>query len=128
MQLLACARMLPFVFPRYHHNFFVSADNATLLKYSQSICDIFLSYSLYFWCYLSSFVMSFLVVENLSFFCEESHLFNLFDQYADVQLIKIVKDGSGCPRFAHITITSENYAVEMQRILNNHLFMGRRLR
>ncbi len=74
--------------------------------------------------------MSVLFVGNLSFFCEEHHLFRLFDQYGDVANVDIIRDtnASRRPLFAFVTLKSDTQCMEAGRLFNNHLFMGRTLR
>lgn len=69
-------------------------------------------------------------VGNLSYFCEESHLYDLFDQYGHVQHVRIVRNDSNTRSlmFGFVTVGSPHEAREMERLLNNHLFMGRRMR
>ena len=71
-----------------------------------------------------------LFVGNLSYFCEEKDLFELFDQYGNVEDVRIIKNDSGTRSlmFGFVTMASVYEAREMEKLLNNHLFMGRRLR
>ena len=71
-----------------------------------------------------------LFVGNLSFFCEESHLFDLFDQYAHVNGVRIVRNDNRTRSlmFGFVTLSSVHEAKEMERVLNGSFFMGRRLK
>ncbi len=75
-----------------------------------------------------------LFVGNLSFFCEESHLFQLFDQYGDVQQVHIIRNvvksasSPSRPLFGFVTLKSDAQVADAIRILDNHFFMGRTLR
>ncbi len=80
--------------------------------------------------------MSVLFVGNLSYFCEKIHLSKLFEQYGDVKKIQIIRrhsdsDDESTSRsllFGFVTMSCEAFAIEVERILNDHMFMGRRLR
>jgi RNA recognition motif-containing protein len=69
-------------------------------------------------------------VGNLSYFCEESDLFELFNQYGRVQHVRIVRNDTNTRSlmFGFVTLSSVHEAREMERLLNNHLFMGRSMR
>ena len=69
-------------------------------------------------------------VGNLSFFCEENHLFDLFNEYGTVKNVRIVRNDNNTRSlmFGFVTMLSAHEAVEMARLLNNHLFMGRAIR
>jgi RNA recognition motif-containing protein len=69
-------------------------------------------------------------VGNLSYFCEEQHLFRLFSQYGHVQRVFIVQNDSNTKSlmFGFVTLLSDVEAREIEKLLHNHLFMGRRLR
>ena len=71
-----------------------------------------------------------LFVGNLSYFCEISHLFDLFDQYGHVNGVRIVRNDnrSRTLMFGFVTMSTVHEANEMERILNGTFFMGRRLR
>ncbi len=73
---------------------------------------------------------SVLFVGNLSFFCEESHLHTLFDEYCYVQNVRIHRNESKSKslQFGFITVSSSGEAKKMEAMLNNHWFMGRKLR
>jgi RNA recognition motif-containing protein len=69
-------------------------------------------------------------VGNLSYFCEETHVFELFNQYGHVQHVRIVRNDSNTRSlmFGFVTLSSIHEAREIERLLNNHMFMGRRMR
>ncbi len=69
-------------------------------------------------------------VGNLSFFCEECHLYDLFLEYGQVQHARIVRNDNNSRSllFGFVTMSSPHEAAEMARLLNNHLYMGRSLR
>ncbi len=79
--------------------------------------------------------MSVLFVGNLSYFCEESHLAKLFEQYGVVKKIQIIRHSDNGDEstsrsllFGFVTMSCEAFAKEVERVLNHHMFMGRRLR
>ncbi len=69
-------------------------------------------------------------VGNLSYFCEEPHLHKLFDNVGHVTHVRIVRNESNSRSlmYGFVTLSSFPEAQEIERLLNNHLFMGRRLR
>jgi RNA recognition motif-containing protein len=69
-------------------------------------------------------------VGNLSYFCTETDLFELFSQYVPVEDVRIVRNDSGrrSLMFGFIIFPSPFEAMEAVKILNNHLFMGRNLK
>lgn len=71
-----------------------------------------------------------LFVGNLSFFCEERDLQNLFGQYAPVQSIRIVRndDKTRSLMYGFVAMASNQEAIEMTKLFNNHLFMGRNMK
>lgn len=71
-----------------------------------------------------------LFIGNLSYFCEEKDLFDLFDQYGSVEDVRIIKNDTGTRSlmFGFVTMSSVHEAREMEKLLNNHMFMGRRIR
>ncbi len=73
---------------------------------------------------------SVLFVGNLSYFCEESQLHSLFDEYCYVQNVRIHRNEAKTRslQFGFITVSSPGEAKKMESMLNNHLFMGRKLR
>lgn len=70
-----------------------------------------------------------LFVGNLSFFCEESHLFELFDQYTRVDGVRIVRnpERTRSLMFGFVEVQTPHEAQEMARVLNGTFYMGRRL-
>ncbi len=71
-----------------------------------------------------------LFIGNLSYFCEEKDLFELFDQYGNVEDVRIIKNDSGTRSlmFGFVSMSTVHEAREMEKLLNNHLFLGRRIR
>ncbi len=72
-----------------------------------------------------------LFVGNLSFFCKEIDLLQLFDQYTRVTNARIVYDTYRTHRslmFGFVTIETAHEAKEMARVLNTIFFMGRQLK
>ncbi len=71
-----------------------------------------------------------LFVGNLSYFCEETHLFDLFDQYTQVNGIRIIRNDlrTRSLMYGFVTLPSHHDALEMERMLNGTFFMGRRLK
>ncbi len=69
-------------------------------------------------------------VGNLSFFCDEQHLFELFNNYANVKEVRIVRNDSGTRSlmFGFVKMATAQEAREMCKLLNGHLFMGRNLK
>ncbi len=69
-------------------------------------------------------------VGNLSFFCEESHVYELFNAYGNVEEVRIVRNDSNTRSlmFGFATMSSPAEAREMCKLLNGHLFMGRNLK
>lgn len=73
---------------------------------------------------------SVLFVGNLSFFCEEKHLYDLFSQYAHIEHVRILQNTNKTKSlmYGFVTVTAEDEAMELTHLLDGHLFMGRRLR
>jgi RNA recognition motif-containing protein len=71
-----------------------------------------------------------LFVGNLSYFCTDTHLHDLFDQYGHVQQVKIVMNdlNTRSLMFGFVTMASMIEATEMERLMNGMVFMGRKLR
>lgn len=69
-------------------------------------------------------------VGNLSYFCEERDLFALFDEYGHVKNVRIVwNDERTRPlMYGFVLLASHQEVIEMKKLLDNHLFMGRHLR
>jgi RNA recognition motif-containing protein len=67
---------------------------------------------------------------NLSYFCEESHLFALVNDYFQVTNVRIMRneDRSRSLMYGFVSAASYADAQEMCRLLNGHLFMGRHLK
>lgn len=69
-------------------------------------------------------------VGNLSYFCDENDLYQLFDSYADVTHVRIVRNAENnrTLMFGFVTLSTVNEAKEMSKLLTGQLFMGRKLR
>ncbi len=69
-------------------------------------------------------------VGNLSYFCEESHLFALFNEYFQVVHVRIMRndDRSRSLMYGFVAACSYAEALEMCRLMNGHLFMGRNIK
>ncbi len=73
-------------------------------------------------------------VGNLSYFCDESDLYNLFNSYADVTHCRVMRNANNIDRqnrsllFGFVTLSSVHEAKEMSKLLTGMLFMGRLLR
>ncbi len=69
-------------------------------------------------------------VGNLSYFCDENDLYQLFDNYADVTHVRIVRNAENnrTLMFGFVTLSTVNEAKEMSKLLTGQLFMGRKLR
>ncbi len=73
-------------------------------------------------------------VGNLSYFCDESDLYNLFNSYADVTYCRVMRNANNIDRqnrsllFGFVTLSSVHEAKEMSKLLTGMLFMGRLLR
>ncbi len=69
-------------------------------------------------------------VGNLSYFCEDRHLHDLFNEYGEVNNARVMRsdDNTRSLMFGFVTMSSVNQAKEMERIFNGHMFMGRKLR
>lgn len=68
-------------------------------------------------------------VGDLSFFCTETHLFELFSQYGNVQSVRIVRSQKKTRslNFGFVCLESVHQSQEVCKILNGHLFMGRKI-
>ncbi len=71
-----------------------------------------------------------LFVGNLSFFCEDKHLYDLFNQYAHVEHVRILQNSNKTKSlmYGFVTVYSEEEATELVHLFDEHLFMGRRLK
>ncbi len=69
-------------------------------------------------------------VGNLSYFCEEKDLFELFNQYATVTSVRVMRsdDKSRSLMFGFVMLTCRQELLEICRLMNGHLFQGRHLR
>jgi hypothetical protein len=69
-------------------------------------------------------------VGNLSYFCEEKDLFELFNQYATVTNVRVMRsdDKSRSLMFGFVMLTCRQELLEICRLMNGHLFQGRHLR
>ncbi len=70
-----------------------------------------------------------LFVGNLSYFCEENHLYELFNQFVQVLNVRIMRnhDRTKPLMFGFVAVQSEREVQELINLLNGHLFMGRHL-
>ncbi len=71
-----------------------------------------------------------LFVGDLSFFCQEQDLYNLFSQFGDVQSVRIIRNGhrKRSLTFGFVALSSPQEARNMMHLFNKHLFMGRNLK
>ncbi len=69
-------------------------------------------------------------VGNLSYFCEEPHLFELFNQYATVTNVRLIRgdDKKRSLMYAFVLLSNRKEVEEISGLMNNHLFMGRQIR
>ncbi len=69
-------------------------------------------------------------VGNLSYFCEEPHLFELFNQYATVTNVRLIRsdDKKRSLMYAFVLLSNRREVEEISGLMNNHLFMGRQIR
>ena len=69
-------------------------------------------------------------VGNLSYFCREKDLYELFNQYAFVTNVRIMlsEDRTRSLMFGFVAFSSEYEVTEMVKLMNGNMFMGRRLR
>lgn len=68
-------------------------------------------------------------VGNLSYFCEEYDLFTLFNEYAHVKNVRIVwnENHSRPLMYGFVVLASHQEVQEIKKLLDGHLFMGRKL-
>ncbi len=71
-----------------------------------------------------------LFVGNLSYFCDESHLVEVFSQYATVTNARIMKsnDKKRSLMYGFVTLSSRREVMEMCKMFRGHLYMGRNMR
>ncbi len=71
-----------------------------------------------------------LFVGNLSYFCEERDLVELFDHCAHVHGVRIMRNASRTRSlmFGFVILASDHEASEIERIFNGSFFMGRNLK
>ncbi len=69
-------------------------------------------------------------IGDLSYFCTETHLFELFSQYGNVQSVRIVRSQKKTRslNFGFVCLETVHQAQEVSKLLNNHLFMGRNIK
>ncbi len=69
-------------------------------------------------------------VGNLSYFCREKDLYELFSPYCNVKNVRVMynEDRSRSLMFGFVELTSEHEVQSMITLLNGNMFMGRRLR
>jgi RNA recognition motif-containing protein len=71
-----------------------------------------------------------LFVGNLSFFCTERDLFELFSEYAEVVNVRIARNEqkNRSLMFGFVAFGNMHEAREMSRLFQRHIFQGRNLR
>jgi RNA recognition motif-containing protein len=71
-----------------------------------------------------------LFIGNLSFFCEERHLFELFNQYGPVEKVVITHNVEHTKSllFGFVTMSTVHAAHEILRLFDGHMFMGRNMK
>ncbi len=69
-------------------------------------------------------------VGNLSYFCEETQLHTLMNDCGHVKLVRIVRNESNSRSlmYGFVTMASSHEAREMERLFDDHFFMGRKIR
>lgn len=68
-------------------------------------------------------------VGDLSFFCKEIHLYNLFQNYGPVEAVRIRKGKQGITLMhGFVEMENANVAANAVRDIDNALFMGRNIR
>ena len=70
-------------------------------------------------------------VGNLSYFCEEKDLQDLFNQYGNVRNVRMMRSSDGKHKslmFGFVMLSTTQEAEQAQQLFNGHLFMGRHLR
>lgn len=68
-------------------------------------------------------------VGDLSFFCREVHLFNLFHSFGSVEAIRIRKGQQGVTlMYGFVELETPELAMTAANSVNGMIFMGRRLR
>jgi hypothetical protein len=69
-------------------------------------------------------------VGDLSFFCQEQDLYNLFAQFGNVQNVRIIRNGhrKRSLTFGFVAMSSPKEARDMMNLFNGHMFMGRNLK
>jgi RNA recognition motif-containing protein len=67
---------------------------------------------------------------NLSYFCEEPHLYELFSEYVNVTHVRVMRseDRQKSLMYAFIMVSTRQEVQAICDLLNGHLFMGRHLR
>ncbi len=74
------------------------------------------------------------MVGNLSFFCEEQHLFDLFDGYAEVAHTRIMRSDKNSEKinrsllYGFVTFATPHEAKEMATLMDGTVFMGRKIK
>ncbi len=69
-------------------------------------------------------------VGNLSYFCEEKHLFKLFHEYFQIAGVRIMhnEDRTRSLMYGFVVANSKREAMEMCRVFNGQMFMGRNIK
>jgi RNA recognition motif-containing protein len=67
---------------------------------------------------------------NLSFFCQESDLFQLFQDYARVRSVRVIRNQERTKSlmFGFVRFETTAEAEEMARVFNGQMFLGRRIK
>ncbi len=74
------------------------------------------------------------IVGNLSYFCEEKDLLDLFEPYADVTQVRIMRSDKNPEKinrsllYGFVTFGTPHEAKEMATLMDGTVFMGRKLR
>jgi RNA recognition motif-containing protein len=69
-------------------------------------------------------------VGNLSFFCDEHHLLDLFEPYSTVTHCRVMRNEEKTRSllFGFVAFSSRYEMLEMCKLFNGHFFFGRRIR
>ncbi len=69
-------------------------------------------------------------IGNLSYFCQEQDLINLFHQYVDVKHCRVMRsdDGSRSLLFGFVSVATVREMEELCKMFDFHFLFGRRLR
>ena len=69
-------------------------------------------------------------VGDLSFFCTEDHILQLFGQFGLIENVRIIRGGhrKRSLTFGFVTMSSVQEARHIVNLFNNHMFMGRKMK